>query len=83
MTIDKSPFFSFLNQVSQNDPAARSRSLALKCLLKIRYFPYIKIHPMKMTVVKGLSKVIDDKKRAIRLLGAKVRNEWMIIGINE
>lgn len=36
-----------------------------------------------MTVVKGLSKVIDDKKRTIRLLGAKVRNEWMIIGINE
>lgn len=38
---------------------------------------------MKISVVKGLSKVIDDKKRAIRLLGAKVRNEWMIIGINE
>lgn len=38
---------------------------------------------MKTAVVKGLSKVIDDKKRAIRLLGAKVRNEWMIIGINE
>lgn len=38
---------------------------------------------MKASVVKGLSKVVDDKKRAIRLFGAKVRNEWMIIGINE
>ena len=81
-------FYFFLNsilffQISQLDAAARSRSIALKCLLKIRNFPYPKIHPYKNKVVKGVGKVTDDRKRAIRLLAARVRNEWLILGLNE
>ena len=83
-----STFYFFLNsilffQISQLDAAARSRSIALKCLLKIRNFPYPKIHPYKNKVVKGVGKVTDDRKRAIRLLAARVRNEWLILGLNE
>ena len=83
-----STFYFFFNsilffQISQLDAAARSRSIALKCLLKIRNFPYPKIHPYKNKVVKGVGKVTDDRKRAIRLLAAKVRNEWLILGLNE
>jgi hypothetical protein len=48
-------------------------------MLKIRGYPYPKIHPLKATVVKGLGKIIDDKKRVVRILAAKVRNEWLVI----
>ena len=60
-----------------------SRTIALKCLLKIRYFPYTKIHPFKNLVVRGVGKVTDDNKRAVRLFAAKVRNEWMVIGLKD
>jgi hypothetical protein len=33
-------------------------------------------------VVKGLAKVTDDKKRAVRRLAAKVRNAWIALSVS-
>jgi hypothetical protein len=35
--------------------------------------------PLRKMTERGLLVVLDDKKRAIRKLGAKVRNEWMVL----
>jgi hypothetical protein len=70
-----------LVKISNTDTIAKVRALSLKCLLEIinGEIPYSKLHPFKNLVVKGLSNVIDDRKRAVRYLAAKVRNEWIVI----
>lgn len=70
---------NFISQIALVETTARCRLLSLKCLLKIRAYPYPKIHPLKPIVVKGLGKIIDDRKRVVRILAAKVRNEWLVI----
>lgn len=70
-----------LVKISDTDSIAKVRALSLKCLLEIinGEIPYSKLHPFKNLVVKGLSNVIDDRKRLVRYLAAKVRNEWIVI----
>ena len=66
--------------IAQNDPIAKMRCMALECLLQMsRLYPYHKLFPVKKVILKGLQKVVDDKKRAIRILAAKVRNEYSVL----
>jgi hypothetical protein len=40
---------------------------------------YARLHPLRDTVAKGLRPALDDKKRAVRRLAARVRNEWLVM----
>ena len=66
--------------IAQNVSVAKMRYMALECLLQMsRLYPYHKLFPVKKLILKGLQKVVDDKKRAIRILAAKVRNEYSVL----
>ena len=66
-----------LLSISQSHPP-RARAASLECLFAIsQTTPYITLHPMKIGVVKGLIKTLDDPKVAVRLLAAKARNAWI------
>ena len=67
--------------IALTESIAKSRRLALEYLLDIcTSYPYHQIFPIKKLVIKGLQLALDDKKRAVRLLAAKVRNEWCVVG---
>ena len=69
--------------IAQTDPTAKLRGMALECLLQMsRLYSYHKLFPVKKMILKGLHKVLDDKKRAIRILAAKVRNEYSVLNTN-
>ena len=69
--------------MAQKGPAAKLRCMALECLLKMcELYPYHKLYPVKKIILKGLQNVVDDKKRAIRILAAKVRNEYSVLTTN-
>lgn len=70
-----------LINVCQKEPQAKTRAASLRCLLSLLQLPYFNIHTIKGTVIKGLQKVTDDNKKAIRLLAAKVRNKYITINI--
>lgn len=66
--------------IAQSDPIAKSRRTALDCLSDIcDAYPYHQLFPIQKLVLKGLLSVLDDKKRAVRLQAAKVRNSWSTI----
>lgn len=65
--------------VCQREPQAKTRAASLRCLLNLLQLQYHHIHAVKGTVIKGLQKVTDDNKKAIRLLAAKVRNRYITI----
>jgi hypothetical protein len=65
--------------ICQTEPQAKVRATALRCLLSLLQLPYHNIHAVKGNVVKGLQKVTDDNKKAIRLLAAKVRNKYITV----
>jgi hypothetical protein len=56
----------------QASPA--TRHLALEVLLALSVCPYPQLHPVRQVVIRGLARVCDDRKRAVRMLAAKVRN---------
>lgn len=60
--------------------SAKLRATAVESLSTITdHIIYIKLHPYKKIVQKGLVKVLDDKKRAVRHLAGKVRNKWLMM----
>jgi hypothetical protein len=65
--------------ICQDEPQAKVRAASLRCLLALLQLPYHNIHTIKGLVIRGLLKVTDDNKKAIRLLAAKVRNKYITI----
>lgn len=59
--------------------SAAMRAQALQCIYELRTLPYQALHPVRKTVVNGLSFALDDPKRAVRKLAAKVRNAWIVL----
>jgi hypothetical protein len=59
--------------------SAAMRAQALQCIHEMRTLPYKALHPVRKTVINGLSFALDDHKRAVRKLAAKVRNAWIVI----
>ena len=59
--------------------SAAVRALCLQCLQEMIRLPYNSIHPVRKNVVNGLSFALDDPKRAVRKLAAKVRNAWIVM----
>ena len=60
---------------------AKARGEALRCLIKIAQgeLPYSRLFPMKLQVIRGLRRVLDDRKRAVRLLAARTINSWELL----
>lgn len=60
---------------------AKLRAIALESLLLLPKYisQYSTLFPYRKMVSKGLVKVLDDRKRAIRQLAVKVRNAWMLM----
>ena len=66
--------------IALTEERALTRRQALSCLLDMSArYPYPRLFPLKKAVLKGLQGVVDDKKRAVRILAAKVRNEWTVM----
>lgn len=64
---------------AQVDVPLNARASALRCLLLVPAMPYTKLHPLVPVVAKGLYGVLDDDRRSIRSLAARVRNEWLVL----
>ncbi len=60
---------------------AKARGEALRCLIKIAQgeMSYSRLFPMKLQVIRGLRCVLDDRKRAVRLLAARTINSWELL----
>jgi hypothetical protein len=65
--------------ICQKEQQAKVRAASLRCLLNLLQLQYHHLHAVKIKVIKGLQKVTDDNKKAIRLLAAKVRNKYITI----
>lgn len=65
---------------AQSAATARSRAAAIHCLLELTHLTYAVLHPYKQTVLNGLKAALDDKKKGVRRLAAKARNEWAVLG---
>ena len=67
-------------RLAQTAAPGRDRQRALSLLLLLcSTYPYHKLYPVQSEVVRGLLEVLDDRKRAVRMLAAKVRNEWSVL----
>jgi hypothetical protein len=69
--------------IAQSSPQLTSTKIryqSLMYLLEIcTLYPYYQLFPVKGEVMRGLASIVDDKKRAIRILAAKLRNAWSVI----
>ncbi|KAJ8443313.1 hypothetical protein Cgig2_015794 [Carnegiea gigantea] len=52
------------------------RETAVQCLAAMSGMPYARIYPMRAQVLRALSKVLDDPKRAVRQEAVKCRRSW-------
>ena len=59
--------------------AASSRIAGLSIIQEMSGLQYSILFPVQKTVVRSLSKVIDDPKRRVRQLASKVRNTWLTL----
>ncbi|KZT25249.1 ARM repeat-containing protein [Neolentinus lepideus HHB14362 ss-1] len=65
------------NSKVQEMPSFRVRVAALRYLGVLpKSIRYDKLHPYKTTVIKELSKVLDDPKRAVRKEAVDTRSNW-------
>lgn len=58
---------------------AKDRYATLECLAKLATIPYELVHPYKDTVLRKLLLVLDDRKRLVRHMAVRVRNQWSIL----
>lgn len=66
--------------IAQNAESGRDRRRSLNLLLLIcSAYPFHRLYPVQSQVVRGLLEVLNDRKRAVRMLAAKARNEWSVI----
>ncbi|KAK9690173.1 hypothetical protein RND81_09G109300 [Saponaria officinalis] len=52
------------------------RETAIQCLVAMTGMPHTRIYPMRIQVLKALSKVLDDPKRSVRLEAVRCRQAW-------
>ncbi|XP_077210194.1 ARM repeat superfamily protein isoform X2 [Tasmannia lanceolata] len=52
------------------------RETAIQCLGAMSGLPYVRIYPMRAQVLKSVSKILDDKKRNVRLEASRCRQAW-------
>ncbi|KDO29633.1 hypothetical protein SPRG_05586 [Saprolegnia parasitica CBS 223.65] len=71
--------FNGLLWQTQFGQSARDRMDALECIGVLASTKYDLIHPYKEMVIKRLLAPIDDRKRVVRQLAVKVRNQWSIL----
>lgn len=55
------------------------RETAIQCLAAMSGMPHTKIYPMRAQVLRALSKVLDDPKRAVRQEAVRCRQAWASI----
>lgn len=67
-----------LLMLAQQSPRAKNRALALACMQDAGALPHSRLHPLRKTVLRGLSKIFNDKKRAVRKLAADTRETWSV-----
>lgn len=85
------PYIHFLIplliDVLSMNKSPEDRYLSCQCLFyisKLAMQSYTVLYPMKKRVLKGLGVYgLNDKKRVVRMLAAKVRNEWSVLGSNK
>ncbi|KAE9000052.1 hypothetical protein PR003_g19639 [Phytophthora rubi] len=71
--------FPGLLKQAQFGPGAKDRHAALECLAKLATIPYELVHPYKDIVLRKLLLVLDDRKRLVRHMAVRVRNQWSIL----
>ncbi|KAH7476965.1 hypothetical protein PRIC2_000838 [Phytophthora ramorum] len=71
--------FPGLLKQAQFGPGAKDRYAALECLAKLATIPYELVHPYKDIVLRKLLLVLDDRKRLVRHMAVRVRNQWSIL----
>jgi len=64
---------------NENSPLNLRKS-SITCLSVLTRLPYIQLHPYKQQVLRELKKPLDDKKRDVRKVAVRTRNEWFTIG---
>ncbi|TMW63550.1 hypothetical protein Poli38472_002491 [Pythium oligandrum] len=74
----KDVFPGLLKQAQQGTGALDRRD-ALECLSKLSTIPYELIHPYKDTVLKQLLVCLNDRKRFVRHVAVRVRNQWSVL----
>lgn len=72
-----------LLRLATDEKKAILRAVSLECLGMFvtstgTLFPYASVHPFKTSVIKSLGRATSDKKRVVRMLAAKIRNEWIV-----
>ncbi|KAL9247367.1 hypothetical protein vseg_020808 [Gypsophila vaccaria] len=55
------------------------RETAIQCLVAMSVMPHARIYPMRIQVLRALSKVLDDPKRSVRLEAVRCRHAWASI----
>ncbi|OQR89536.1 MMS19 nucleotide excision repair protein [Thraustotheca clavata] len=63
----------------QHGQTSRDRMDALECIGGLATTKYELIHPYKDMVIKQLLIPLDDRKRVVRQLAVKIRNQWSIL----
>ncbi|KAI9921212.1 hypothetical protein PsorP6_002384 [Peronosclerospora sorghi] len=71
--------FPGLLKQAQFGSGAKDRYAALECLAKLATIPYELVHPYKDAVQRKLLLVLDDRKRLVRHMAVRVRNQWSIL----
>ncbi|TDH65382.1 hypothetical protein CCR75_002035 [Bremia lactucae] len=71
--------FPGLLKQAQSGFGAKDRHAALVCIEKLASIPYELVHPYKDIVLQKLLVVLDDRKRYVRHMAVRVRNEWSIL----
>ncbi|XP_021765348.1 MMS19 nucleotide excision repair protein homolog isoform X2 [Chenopodium quinoa] len=52
------------------------RETAVQCLVAVSGMPHTRIYPMRLQVLRALSKVLDDPKRSVRQEAVRCRQAW-------
>ncbi|XP_010665895.1 MMS19 nucleotide excision repair protein homolog isoform X3 [Beta vulgaris subsp. vulgaris] len=55
------------------------RETAIQCLVAVSVMPHTRIYPMRIQVLRALSKVLDDPKRTVRQEAVRCRQAWSSI----
>lgn len=64
-------------KAATSSPSPKLRSAALKALAVFpETMPYLSLQPHRTTVLKGLSKAVDDRKKGVRKDAVDCREAW-------
>jgi hypothetical protein len=70
---------NILLRLSSFNDSMDVRFISIECILEIQNYSFKDIFRFKELVVLGLEKSLDDKKRKIRNLSVKCRNNWIVM----